>query len=138
MQIHILAVTGLAATFASAILAMTARPAAAFEFSFDWGDIPLCTSGIPNEMPNPIFRLSNVPHGTRYIRFELKDLDVPSYNHGGGIVPYEGQEVIAPGAFFYKSPCPPNEIHTYEWTAAALTSRNGGVLAIARATAEYP
>ena len=40
--------------------------------------------------------------------FKLVDLDVKSYNHGGGWVEYKGQSTIEPGAFKYKSPCPPN------------------------------
>ena len=34
----------------------------------------------------------------------------------GGI---QGQSIIGPGEFKYKSPCPPNSKHRYEWTTAA-------------------
>lgn len=112
--------------------------APAFEIDFDWGDIPLCTSGYPNIVPNPRFVLRNVPPGTRYILFRMQDLNVPQYDHGGGIVPYEGQTVIEPGAFTYKSPCPPNGRHIYEWTAWALESEEGGVLGVAKARRAYP
>ena len=48
------------------------------------------------------------------------DKNVPSYNHGGGkINNYDGSLVIEPGAFKYKSPCPPNGKHTYEWIIKA-------------------
>lgn len=122
----------------AAALLLGAGAASAFEIGFDWKGLKLCTSGRPNVVPNPRFTLKDVPKGTKYIRFRLKDLDVPQYNHGGGIVRYTGQKVIAPGAFRYKSPCPPDGVHTYEWKATALKRRNGGRLATARARRDYP
>ena len=44
---------------------------------------------------------------------------MPSYNHGGGKTEYKGNNAIAPGAFKYKSPCPPGRTHTYEWKVIA-------------------
>lgn len=90
-----------------------------FSIEFDWGNIPLCNTGSPNTVENPAFRLKDVPKGTKFIRFGLTDLDVPSYNHGGGTVAYTGQTEIKPGAFKYESPCPPGGSHTYEWAATA-------------------
>lgn len=88
-----------------------------FSFTFEWGDIPSCNTGSPNVVPNPIFKLKNVPKGTKFIEFQMNDLDAPSYSHGGGTVPYSGEDVIKPGGFTYESPCPPGRVHTYEWTA---------------------
>ncbi|MEM7240901.1 MAG: YbhB/YbcL family Raf kinase inhibitor-like protein [Pseudomonadota bacterium] len=113
-------------------------PAVAFDFSFDWSGLKLCTSGNPNTVKNPTFKLENVPEGTKFIRFKLVDLDVPQYNHGGGVVAYDGSATIAPGAFRYKSPCPPNGAHTYEWRATAQKKKNGGKLATATAQRQYP
>ena len=88
---------------------------AEFSFTFEWGDIKKCTSGNPNTVENPIFTLANVPEGTTELRIKMKDKDVPGYNHGGGkIKNYGGETVIQPGAFKYKSPCPPSGFHTYE------------------------
>jgi phosphatidylethanolamine-binding protein (PEBP) family uncharacterized protein len=100
---------------------MCSTPVIADEFSisFDWGDIPLCTSGNPNTVENPRFILSNVPENTKIISFSLKDLDAPTYDHGGGKIAYEGNNIIEPGAFTYKSPCPPSGSHRYVWTATA-------------------
>ena len=109
----------------------------AFGFSFEWGDIPLCTSGTPNIVPNPIFTLRAVPDGTASIEFHLADLDVPQFDHGGGLVPYADHHVVAPGAFNYKSPCPPSGSHTYEWTATALDMA-GNTLAVAKSRERYP
>lgn len=117
-----------------------AAQAGAFSFTFEWGDIPLCTSGSPNTVPNPRFRLKNVPAGTEAITFTLIDLDMPVYNHGGGKVAYTGQEEIAPGAFTYRSPCPPRGTHTYEWSARAKKGNGLFTRTLATATAlkRYP
>ncbi len=123
---------------AAAALLLAAGPASAFGIRFDWKGLERCTSGHPDTVANPRFVLEDVPEGTKYIRFRLKDLDVPQYDHGGGVVRYTGQKEIAPGAFTYRSPCPPDGVHTYEWTATALGSRTGRPLAIARARRKYP
>ena len=124
------------------IIILLVIPAVASEFaiSFEWGDIPRCTSGQPNLVPNPRFVLSNVPEGTKFIQFRMTDLDVPSYDHGGGMVEYIGENIIEPGAFKYKSPCPPGGSHRYEWTAVAKkkTGLFSGSLGKARATKSYP
>lgn len=103
----------------AAVLFAAAAIASEFAITFEWGDIPHCTTGRPNVVPNPRFLLSNVPAGTKFIEFAMTDLDVPSYNHGGGTVAYTGQQVIEPGAFTYKSPCPPGGAHKYQWEAKA-------------------
>lgn len=115
-------------------------PAGDFTLAFDWGDIQLCTSGSPNTVDNPTFRLSGVPKGTKAIRFSLTDLDVPSYDHGGGTVAYTGQTEIKPGAFTYQSPCPPDGKHTYEWEAAAKDGDGffADTLGTAKAKKIYP
>jgi len=70
----------------------------------------------------------------------MTDLDVPSYNHGGGTVEYTGNNIIEPGAFTYLSPCPPSGSHSYQWTATARkkTGMLGGSLGKAKATRKYP
>ena len=55
----------------------------AFSFTFEWGDIKKCTSGNPNKVSNPIFNLTDVPEGTKELRFKMKDKNVPGYNHDG-------------------------------------------------------
>ena len=121
-------------------LALMTLPAAApaFEITFTWGDIKLCTSGRPNTVPNPTFTLKDVPEGTTFIKFQMVDLDYRPYNHGGGTIAYSGQSTIAPGAFKYKSPCPPGGTHNYEWTATAQSKKSGGKLGTAKARRDYP
>jgi len=84
-----------------------------------------------------LFKLSNVPEGTKILQFRMKDKNAPGYNHGGGKVEYSGQNTIEPGAFKYKSPCPPGGVHTYIWT---VTAKNEKKKKIGKATAKrkYP
>lgn len=118
-------------------LLVTPVAASAFSFTFSWGDIPLCTTGRPGSVPNPEFKLRSVPQAAARIDFRMVDLNVPDYRHGGGRVGYSGQNTIAPGAFRYKSPCPPSGSHRYQWTATVKDS-SGGTLATATATKNYP
>lgn len=110
----------------------------AFDIDFSWAGLKLCNTGNPNRVGNPEFALSGVPAGTKFIRFKLVDLDVPNYNHGGGVVEYNGETSIAAGKFKYKSPCPPNGTHTYEWQATAQTKKNGGAIAKTSKAKNYP
>ena len=60
-----------------------------------------------------------------------------TYNHGGGkINNYDGSSVIEPGAFKYKSPCPPNGKHTYEWVIKAYEGTKK--VATAKSSLKYP
>jgi phosphatidylethanolamine-binding protein (PEBP) family uncharacterized protein len=111
---------------------------AEMSLSFNWGNIPLCTSGRPNTVANPEFVLRGVPQGTNRLVFKLTDLDVPRYNHGGGTVRVQmsGSGKIPSGVFKYKSPCPPSGKHTYQWS---VTAKQGGkTLAKAAAQRSYP
>lgn len=126
------------AVFVAGLIA--AGPASAdgeFSFTFEWGDIRLCNSGRPNLVPNPIFTLQNVPEGATVIEFYMRDLNAPGYRHGGGEVQYTGEDVIQPGAFTYRSPCPPRGSHTYRWEAE-VEDANGDELAEAEAERDYP
>ena len=42
----------------------------------------------------------------------------------GGEIKYSGQDVIQPGAFEYKSPCPPKGAHIYICTVTAKNAKN--------------
>ncbi|MFT5174758.1 MAG: phosphatidylethanolamine-binding protein (PEBP) family uncharacterized protein [Gammaproteobacteria bacterium] len=110
--------------------------AADFSIAFEWGDIPSCSDGYPNNVKNPRFELMNVPATTQSITFEMNDLDV-DYYHGDGVAKYDGKDVIESGVFEYESPCPPGGVHTYEWMAKAMDSA-GQVLAQATARRKYP
>lgn len=121
-----------------AAMTLFAVPAHAFEIGFEWGAFKSCTNGSPKTVDNPRFELTDVPAGTQFIRFKMVDLNYPSFDHGGGTVAYAGQTVIEPGAFTYKSPCPPNGQHKYQWTATAQTKKSGGKIGAAKAVRKYP
>ena len=122
------------AAFALVLGATAAR--AEFTISFDWGGLKLCNTGSPNRVGNPAFTVKGLPKGTDSVEFRLTDLNVPSYNHGGGTLKMSADGKVPPGLFKYSSPCPPDGVHTYEWTA---TARQGSkVLARAKAQRKYP
>ena len=127
-------------TIGAALLLVSPSLADDFTLSFEWGDIPLCTTGSPNKVPNPRFLLANVPEKTKIIVFKLNDLDAPNYDHGGGKISYTGNDVIEPGAFKYMSPCPPGGSHRYVWKATAKESDGffSGSLGTAKAMKQYP
>lgn len=119
-----------------AALVLASPAAAEFKIEFEWGDIPSCTTGNPNRVGSPAFRVSGVPEGTTEIRFKLVDLDVPQFNHGGGKIKVSQSGTLPFGIFKYKSPCPPGGVHTYEWQAVAKAGRK--TVATASARREYP
>jgi Phospholipid-binding protein len=125
------------ATLATAASLMSATAAEAqFRLSFQWGNIPRCTTGRPNTVPNPQFTIRDLPAGTETVEFRLVDLDVPSYNHGGATLRLSSSGTIQSGIFTYQSPCPPSGVHTYEWRATARQGRQ--VLGTATAQRRYP
>ncbi|CAI9414022.1 hypothetical protein ANOBCDAF_03097 [Pleomorphomonas sp. T1.2MG-36] len=125
---------------AAAALAGFALPANAFELSFRWGATPACDSGRPAAVDSPEFALANVPPGTRVITFEMMDLNAPDFRHGGGTVPYTGEDLVPAGAFRYLGPCPPAGPHRYMWTAKARDRGTtfGRTLGEATATRSFP
>ena len=128
----------LAALFVTAYL--TPSFADDFKISFEWGNLKKCTSGFPNTVANPIFEIENVPEGTTWIYFKMVDKNAISYNHGGGWVEYNGQNTVETGIFSYKSPCPPDGKHKYQWTAYAKASKGTFAKTISKASASkfYP
>jgi len=103
-----------------------------FAVDFTWAGTASCF-----DPKSPPFSLSGVPAGTKVLRFAMKDLDAPSFPHGGGSVPYSGQNRIERGAFAYKGPCPPEGQHSYQWTVEAQDG-TGKTLATATATKRFP
>lgn len=126
------------ATLSTLALIALSSPGYAFEIGFDWSGLKSCTSGNPGTVGSPAFTLSDIPEGTKFIRFKLVDRDVPGFNHGGGVVEWNGSKTVPAGSFKYKQPCPPNGSHTYEWQATAQTKKNGGKLETAKAQRKYP
>ncbi len=105
--------------------------AAPLQVDFTWAGTEACST------KPPAFTVNGAPEGTAQLRFKMKDLDFPSYNHGGGTVTYSSPEVPA-GAFNYKGPCPPSSTtHRYQWTIQAVDA-NGQVVAEGTVTKSFP
>ena len=116
------------------VISLTVLPsvhAADFSFKFSW-----CES-------TPEFVLSNIPKTTAKLDLKMQDLDVPSFNHGGAVIAYagnNGKAKIECGAFISQTwypPTPPSGSHTYQWTIRAL-DKNGKDLATAMAQRKFP
>ncbi len=78
---------------------------------------------------SPAIKITNAPPGTERIKVEMKDLDVPSFNHWNNTFKYEGNLPEGKGVNYY-GPCPPSGKHTYRVTVTALDA-TGKVLATA-------
>jgi phosphatidylethanolamine-binding protein (PEBP) family uncharacterized protein len=93
--------------------------------------IDVNTAGIRCTRVSPEIHVSGTPTGTVIYRFKLKDLDVPTWNHGGGDVKADPSGVIPAGAIHggYNGPCPPEGTHTYLFSVEALDA-SGAVLAV--------
>jgi len=112
-------------------LLLTAAPASAFTLDYSWSGISAC------QKVSPAFTLSGVPGGTKRLRFAMTDLDMPSFNHGGSVIYYEG-DTVAQGAISYTGPCPPEgQHHRYTWAVDAIDTSNV-VLGRATATQTFP
>jgi phosphatidylethanolamine-binding protein (PEBP) family uncharacterized protein len=103
----------------------------AMGLNFSWSGVTACGSS------SPAFTVSGVPSGTSQLAFNMIDLNVPSYQHGGGSVAYHGSSRIPAGSFSYNGPCPPSGQHTYKWTVQALDA-SGKALASASASRPFP
>jgi phosphatidylethanolamine-binding protein (PEBP) family uncharacterized protein len=103
-----------------------------FSFDFSWEGTAACF-----DPKSPPFTLSGVPAGTKRLSFAMKDLDAPSFPHGGGTVAFTGQTQVTRGAFSYQGPCPPSGQHTYQWTVQAQDEA-GKTLAIATVAKKFP
>ena len=112
---------------AVSFLGLAIPEAFAFSASFRW-----CSG-------SPAFSLRGVPKGTARLDFEMTDLQVPSYRHGGGRVAYSGQKSVpcgALGSYVGPSPLPP-QVHTYEFEIKAIGA-DGSTLGTAKARRKFP
>ena len=67
----------------TAVSVMLAAPGAALSqtaelgVDFDWQGVPACSA------TTPAFKLTGIPAGTKFLRFKMVDLDVPTYIRRG-------------------------------------------------------
>jgi hypothetical protein len=107
----------------------------AMSVNFEWQGGGGCQMG----GASPKILVANVPAGTAYLKVTMTDLDVPSFNHGGGIVEYKGNGIIEAGALKnYQGPCPPSGSHTYEFRVSALNGDQSLILGEGFAEKRYP
>jgi hypothetical protein len=127
---HVATVTAFLTTIVAVDVACS--EAIAMSLSFSWTGVARCSSS------PPAFTLSDVPPDTSRLAFNMVDLNLPSYPHGGGTISYQGSTQIAAGSFSYKGPCPPErQRHNYRWTVRALDAA-GKTLATASAANPFP
>ena len=90
--------------------------------------------------PSPSIKVSNIPKGTAFFKVKMTDLDMTSFDHGGGIVSYIGGDVIPEGALKgYRGPEPPSgSVHRYEIVVQALSSDKSLILGEGKLTKRYP
>lgn len=78
---------------------------------------------------SPEFKISGAPKEASKLNLQMSDLDYPSYDHAGGVVPFAA--LVKCGALSsspYRGPSPPaGQVHTYRWTIEALDA-SGKVL----------
>jgi phosphatidylethanolamine-binding protein (PEBP) family uncharacterized protein len=128
LPISILAISGLCLATVSA---------SAFSMKAQWPQVAACANTAPG------FTLAKVPANTTKISFKMVDLDLPTFQHGGGELAYSGKNTLASGEAFggflstYRGPCPPvGQSHRYEWTAQALDA-SGKVLGVAKSVLPF-
>jgi hypothetical protein len=110
------------------------RNAVQIGVDFKWN--PPCTE----LFVSPEITIKKVPDGTTQFYVEMTDLDLPAFDHGGGFVKYENQNVIPAGAVrgSYAGPSPPyGIIHTYEIKVRAL-GPNKEILGVGKAAHQFP
>lgn len=101
---------------------------------FEWQPIDF------GSQENPQIQLTEVPEGTRRFFVVLVDLNISTYDHGGGFVDNEGSGTIARGTVKgnYNGPAPwlPDMIHDYEITVKAY-DENSKVIGVGKTVKKF-
>lgn len=124
---------GLLTCAAAMGLIVVSNPLAAdLVVDFSWSGIERCST------ESPEITVTNVPPGAATFEVNLKDLDAPSFHHGGGTVPADPTGKIPRGSLHsYTGPCPPFGSHTYEFTVIAHDA-SGNQLGVGAKSAAFP
>lgn len=90
--------------------------------------------------PEPEITIKNVPSGTAWLEVRMSDLDLLSYDHGGGIVAYDGKGFIPVGSLQrYRGPNPPaGTRHRYVIVVKALNNDKSLLLGEGESMRLYP
>ncbi len=110
-----------------------AEDAVVLTVEFEWTEKSECSR------ISPPITVRNIPKETRHLQVLMADLDMPTYDHGGGVVAYDGVGAIPEGALdSYGGPCPgPGVEHTYEMTVHALDEEKTLVIGLGKAVRKY-
>ncbi len=92
-----------------------------FRISYTWQSNNMCKDG-----RSPRIDLQDVPEGTKLFTIIVSDLDLRSFDHGGGNSKYKGKDYIRSGALHkYHGPCPPGGVtHRYSIVVIAKDAKN--------------
>ena len=107
--------------------------AVTLDVDFSWTEANRCSS------KSPEIHVSGVPEGTKYFKVKLVDLDVPTWNHGGGTVANDSSGVIPAGSLKsgYNGPCPPSGSHRYQFTVKSVDGE-GTIIGIGKKMQKFP
>lgn len=87
---------------------------------------------------SPPLVIKNLPADAKVIEVRMVDLNMPSFNHGGGDFQFAGSDVVAEGALkYFNGPCPPSQ-HSYKFTVKALNSDKSKIVGIGEVVKKYP
>jgi phosphatidylethanolamine-binding protein (PEBP) family uncharacterized protein len=118
VAIVILCFVLLAATY---VIAKTAPNAVTLKVEYTWKSSDNCSSDSPE------IKVTGIPAATKKLNVTLTDLDVPSFDHGGGTVECKATKevfIIPRGALKrYTGPCPPSGQHTYSIEVKAIDDK---------------
>ncbi|MBC2737194.1 MAG: phospholipid-binding protein [Desulfobacteraceae bacterium] len=134
MNNHVLRlVAGAALLLFGCATAQVSPDAVELSVDFAWQASDRCSS------QSPVIRVKNIPAATKTLQIKLKDRDVPTWNHGGGTVAYDGSDVIPAGALQdgYNGPCPPSGSHRYQFTVKAIDAA-GVIVGTGQQTRNFP
>ncbi|MEW6603035.1 MAG: hypothetical protein AB1499_18840 [Nitrospirota bacterium] len=103
------------------------------DIQFAWAKTSVCSNVSPEII------VENIPVDTKFLIVKMVDLDMPSYDHGGGEVAYIGSSTISEGALgSYAGPCPPPGVeHSYEITVQALSADKKLILGQGKAVRKF-
>ena len=100
---------------------------------FSWKGIKNCSNH------SPLIKVTKIPAGTKFLKVKLVDLDVTSWNHGGGKVEYKGKGIIPAGSLksAYNGPCPPSGSHRYQFAVHAI-DKKGVIIGTGKSVQKFP
>ena len=120
-------------TIFGCVTTQVAPDAVELSVDFSWEGVLRCSSNSPE------FRVNGIPPGTKSFKIKLEDLDVPSWDHGGGTVTNDDSGIIPPKSLKsgYNGPCPPSGSHRYQFTVNAV-NEEGVIIGIGKAMKKFP